>query len=126
MPIRVGQQGPPMAIPVPEPEPEVSELEQVLSQSAAGEPEVPAGPKFSADKVDPMVARYMTSDMGPFVCQNCDHFTETGECEVVAGPIDPEGVCILFTRMPQEQAEELPELPTEDVEGLPEDEYESA
>lgn len=53
--------------------------------------------KFSADKVDPSVARYMTSDDGPFICANCEHFTAEGDCQVVSGPIDPEGVCILFT-----------------------------
>lgn len=123
MPIRIGKQGPlseEQPIPVPEPEPEVSELEQVLSEAPQ---EQPAGPRFSADKVDPMVARYMTSDMGPFVCQNCDHFTETGECDIVSGPIDPEGVCILFTSRPQEPVEpQEPELPEE----MTEEPYESA
>lgn len=41
-------------------------------------------------------ARYF----GPeYRCAGCVHFTEgaeTGECEIVAGPIDPDGVCSLF------------------------------
>jgi len=74
-------------------------------------------PKFSGDKVDPGIARYMTSDMGPFICANCDHFTGAGDCEVVSGPIDPEGVCILFTPPQGGDLEGVAEevAPTEDV-----------
>lgn len=82
------------------PVPETPEMPEEMAQEpeVEQESEVPTAPaKFSADKVDPRIARYMTSDMGPFICANCDHFTEEGECEVVSGPIDPEGVCILFT-----------------------------
>lgn len=62
----------------------------------------PISKKFSADKVEPAVARYMTSDLGPFICANCEHFTPDGDCAVVSGPIDPEGVCILFTPGPED------------------------
>ena len=75
----------------------VPEQEEAVSKPAvmreAGEP----------GKVSPDVARYMTSDMGPFICAFCDHYRD-GSCEIVSGPIDPEGVCILFT--PHKEAEE--------------------
>ena len=44
--------------------------------------------------VDPMAARYFDSTM---MCSGCIHFMEPGSCEIVAGPIDPGGICSLFT-----------------------------
>lgn len=74
-----------------------------------------------AHKVSPMVAVYKGPEMGPFMCSNC-HFYETGSgdsgdgpidptnpdpsnnpssgqgsCSIVDGPIDPNGVCNLFS-----------------------------
>lgn len=74
---------------------------------AAAIPDAPADKpaKFSVDKVDPSVARYMTADQGPFQCDHCEHFTDNGDCDIVSGPIDPAGVCILFTSAAGDQKE---------------------
>ena len=44
--------------------------------------------------VDQMAARYFGPEA---MCQGCIHFLEPDACDVVAGPIDPEGICSLFT-----------------------------
>ena len=92
MPIRIQGSQPPVP-PAPEemPVPQAP-MEQ---EEAVSQPAMLAGSE--AGKVSPQVARYMSSDMGPFICANCNHFQQDGSCEVVSGPIDPEGVCILFT-----------------------------
>lgn len=98
------QQGPPPGAPPPEMPPQ--ELP----------PETPpeAGGKFDAEKVDPVIVHYMTSDMGPFECGRCDHFDGQGGCGIVAGPIDPKGVCNVFTSVPsQEGPDDSQELPTD-------------
>lgn len=87
---------PPPAEPTVPDVPETSQDQPDAPQPGESGPAV-NGPKFSADKVDPTVARYLTSDLGPFICANCEHFSGEGDCNVVSGPIDPEGVCILFT-----------------------------
>lgn len=87
--------------------PEVPEMEQETPEQPEAVSE-PAMLTESAGKVSPQVARYMTSDMGPFICANCQHFQDDGSCEVVSGPIDPEGVCILFTP-PDQLNEGMPE-----------------
>lgn len=67
--------------------------------------------------VDPVVAGYKGPEMGPFMCGNCQFFNPDGSntCSLVAGPVEPEGVCNLFTAHPV-QEEEMPE------EGMPEEE----
>lgn len=75
--------------------PAVPEAENVTPIDPSGASGKPA--KFSADKVDPSIARYMGPELGPFECQACEHFNQDGSCSVVSGPIDPQGVCILFT-----------------------------
>lgn len=55
----------------------------------------PNGPKFDVEKVSPPIAVYRDAKQGPFMCSNCHHFTG-GTCEVVSGPIDPNGMCNLF------------------------------
>ena len=52
--------------------------------------------KYDVDKVDPVIAGYRGPELGPFMCGRCDHFDGTGSCNIVMGPIDPEGVCCLF------------------------------
>jgi hypothetical protein len=64
---------------------------ELLAAAAQGGPT-----KYDSEKVKPEVARYLSSDQGPFECQNCHHFDGQGGCEVVSGPIDPKGVCCLF------------------------------
>lgn len=56
-------------------------------------------------KVAPAVAVYKTSDMGPFICSNCHYFEDDGSCTLVDGPIDPEGVCNMFTAIEGEPGE---------------------
>lgn len=48
-------------------------------------------------KIDPKNAGYMGPEMGPFQCSNCQFFDNGGSCQVVAGPIDPNGCCNNFT-----------------------------
>jgi hypothetical protein len=59
--------------------------------------------------VDPMTAGYRGPDMGPFMCGNCQYFNGDNTCQLVAGEIDPMGICNLFTAPPMEQEEPLPE-----------------
>ena len=60
--------------------------------------------------VDPAVARYFDSSS---MCSGCIHFDGQGACEIVAGPIDPEGICSLFT--PDVEEEPLDEGVEEEV-----------
>lgn len=84
--------------------------------AAMAEPEVMADPMMempieepmmSEGLVSPEAAKYMTSDMR---CGSCVHFMDSGgigSCEIVSGPIDPQGVCLLYTAdtAPEELAE---------------------
>ena len=76
-------------------------------------------PVMDTGKISPQIARYMSADQGPFICANCTHFQDDMSCQVVSGPIDPEGVCILFTSRAGENAVEQPteyaEEPVEEV-----------
>lgn len=70
--------------------------------------------KFTSELVDPTIVHYMTPDMGPFACSNCEHFGEDGaSCNIVAGPIDPQGICNLFTPPQGGEAPPEGELPPE-------------
>lgn len=84
------------------------------------EEELPVG-----GSVDPITAGYLGPENGPFRCGSCAHYKGEGVCEIVAGPIDEEGVCNLFTSgSAGEMEEELPmeELPEEEPE-FEEEEY---
>lgn len=58
-------------------------------------------PQASDDskKVDAQTAGYEGPDQGPFQCGNCKFYGEDGPgtCALVAGVIDQEGCCNLFT-----------------------------
>ena len=73
-------------------------------------------PAIMGGLVDPSVARYFGPDA---MCGGCIHFTAAeggGACEIVAGPIDPEGICSLYT------ADEVAdEAPTDEPTDIPED-----
>ena len=88
------------------------EPEQAIEEAASE-------PVTDTSKVSPQIARYMSADQGPFICANCTHFQDDMLCQVVSGPIDPEGVCILFTSRAGENAVEQPteyaEEPVEEV-----------
>lgn len=61
---------------------------------------------MSAGMVSPEAARYMRGDAR---CMNCVHFMEPGNCEIVSGKIEPDGVCMLFTGDVEEASEEMME-----------------
>lgn len=65
-------------------------------------------------RVDPEVARYLEPS---YRCHNCVHFMDPNQCEIVAGPIQPDGVCSLYTpdsaAMDQPADETIAMLPAE-------------
>ncbi len=80
-------------------------------------------PEETGGVLDPMVAGYKGPEMGPFACANCAYFKGPNACSVVAGMIDPDGICNVFMSgsqgeepMPEEEApEEAPEeIPAEE------------
>lgn len=84
------------------------ELLAALAQAGGGAPDAQGPPspdtsgsgkppKFDAEKVDQKTVVYMTSDMGPFQCDHCEHFDAPKSCVMVQGDIDPGGCCNLFT-----------------------------
>lgn len=105
----------------PTPAPETSPLPPQLAQLMGGgappgvdpEPDPqdpnegmePQEGEDSPGSVDPSIAGYMGPEYGPCVCQNCVHFLEPNACHIVAGNIDPQGFCRIFTpESPQEDA----------------------
>lgn len=60
-------------------------------------PEAEQGQQEQLEQDDPQVV-YMTSDQGPFQCQNCTYFVDPNACQKVSGEIDPEGCCNLFEK----------------------------
>lgn len=43
--------------------------------------------------IDPESARYFGPESR---CMGCIHYMDPGACEIVSGPIDPQGVCMLY------------------------------
>lgn len=86
-----------------------------LEEVAAAEEQMAApemnNPPVNPMKLDPMVAMYKPPEMGPFVCGNCYHFDGQGACNIVEGPIDPEGHCNVWTPpgFDQMMQQEVPE-----------------
>lgn len=54
--------------------------------------------------LDPSIAGYKTPDMGPFNCGHCVHYEANGPntCAIVAGEVEEEGVCNVFTPMSED------------------------
>ena len=88
------------------------------------------GPMMMGPQQDGRVSQESARYFGPeYRCAGCVHYLEgpdgAGECEIVAGPIDPEGVCSLFdpdvdalgAEEPMMEAE-APEMPIEGEEEL--------
>ena len=68
---------------------DVEGVDEELTQEPEAEPEMGGG------TVSPESARYFGPEGR---CMNCIHFMEPGSCEIVAGQIDPQGICSLFTQ----------------------------
>ncbi len=80
--------------PATEEMPEELPVEEPLEAPAEMPEEPMMLPMAGGGQVAQDVARYLGPDA---VCQNCIHFLEPNTCEIVAGPIDPQGRCSLFT-----------------------------
>jgi len=103
MALRIGGGKPPappveeQAAPAPEPMPEdlMAELPETLDEEPVPEEPMAEG----GGVVDPLVAGYKGPENGPFVCANCVFYGGQGEgtCAIVSGPIDPAGICNMFT-----------------------------
>jgi hypothetical protein len=65
-------------------------------------------PDMAGGLVSPEAARYFGPESR---CAGCIHFMDPGTCEIVAGPIDPQGVCVLFE--PDQEMLDEPMLPTD-------------
>lgn len=83
----------------PPQDPEES-AEEPIEQEQPAEPLMEEAPMLPmADmpqpggQVDPEAARYFPRE---YMCAGCIHFMEPSTCEIVAGEIDPEGICSLF------------------------------
>lgn len=59
-------------------------------------------------KVTPIVANYKGPELGPFACAHCGFFQGDGTCALVAGPIEPEGLCNLFTQAVESEEAAMP------------------
>lgn len=105
--LRIGQTP---QVPVEEPIAPVEEMQEMP-------PEDPTIP-MQMGLISPESARYFGPESR---CQGCIHFSEPSQCEVVSGPIDPAGVCMLFQademdEMPLEESEAaMPDLPTQSI-----------
>ena len=62
------------------------------------------------------IVHYMGPERMEISCSNCDYFSGQGTCVIVAGQIDPEGICNLHSSVGQmELSEEAPLLEEEAV-----------
>ena len=84
--------------PTPPVDPEVPEIPEVPTPDDDVGPELDLGVEPEV-KVDPLIAVYRSPDQGPFKCGNCNFFLEEGACQIVAGQIDPEGICNNFSAL---------------------------
>jgi hypothetical protein len=108
--------------PAPEPMPTEEDLMAELPPTLDEEPVTEGG-----GEVDPIIAGYKGPENGPFACANCVYFGRHGDgtCAIVSGPIDPEGICNLFTSASAGQ-DAMPEAPLPEEEMPVEPEAETA
>jgi hypothetical protein len=119
-----------MALRIGSAKPPTEEMPEMMAEMPPTEPEVmPEALDEMADAstggmVDPMAARYLGPESR---CMGCIHFMEPNACEIVAGPIDPQGICMLFSADAPEQdlLDEPTQLPT-DSEPVAEEDPEAA
>lgn len=84
--------------------PEEETMDAIPEQEAPPEEIQPTPDQMQMGcQVSPESAKYMPPDMR---CQSCIHFMEPGSCEVVSGPIDPAGVCLLFVADQPDEGEQ--------------------
>jgi len=120
MALRVSGGKPPVP-PVEEaPVEEMAAPEEMMAEEMPVEEPMPeeAPEMASGGALDPFIAGYKGPEMGPFRCGNCHHYAVAGEntCEIVAGPIDSEGICNVFTPADMEEENmEAEEAPMEEV-----------
>lgn len=94
--------------------PDMEMQEQMMGEDQDQNPEEGGG------IVDPNIAGYQGPENGPFKCGNCMYFSQDqpNTCHIVAGAIEAEGCCNLFTAAgsgmqgPTDE-EQGPEEPTE-------------
>jgi len=55
-------------------------------------------------KLTKVVSGYLPPEKGPFECEHCIYFKSPHSCQLVAGSIDPEGCCNLYT--PKDESKE--------------------
>lgn len=93
--------------------PEVGVEEEPLEEEVVEE-DVEESPLMAGGIVDPIVARYT----GPMdMCATCIHYLEPNACAVVAGPIEPEGICSIYTPDTEdvEDVEPVDDVPVEEL-----------
>jgi hypothetical protein len=115
MALRIKMGGPAAGASTPMPQPEIQ------LQNAAPDMDPDAGadagdptqdPDAAGDsggddsnKIPQANAGYQGPDQGPFICANCQFFSD-GTCAVVAGPVDHMGCCNNFTSLSGQQGED--------------------
>ena len=87
--------------------------------AAEGSPQDEMGQE-SPGSIDPSIAGYMGAEYGPFECQRCVHWLAPNACQVVAGNIDPQGCCNVFTPGQEQESAESPEMESQEQEEAPE------
>lgn len=89
----------PEELPQMEPEADLPEPEGLAEALTAENPEAGGG------MVDPTLAKYMGPDMR---CGSCKHFQEPSTCDLLSGPVEADGVCMLFEPMEQDEVDAMP------------------
>lgn len=116
MALRIGGfQKPPVEeeqLPVEEPMPE--DLLSELPESLEEEPVAEGGGDVPPEQVHYKSGEQRLNE----ACENCKYFVPENACSIVAGEIDPAGICNIY--VPMEQEEELPN--THPAEPMPEGE----
>jgi hypothetical protein len=108
----------------------VTPTDMPAAPDAQGTPDAPPDMPDQEDagaagggEVDKDTAGYLGPEDGPFMCKNCTYYGRQAEgtCAIVAGHIDPEGCCNLFTNageqnMPEDGGEMQMEEPMQEPE----------